>query len=185
MNYKKLVLLSTMSCILAPLTAQAEIKTETFTCNVVHYVRKNVAELRSTSILIRNADLVNAVTINRLTIRNVFGTVVHDSGPAAGVPIPLNTDFSPDLDISVVPPGASYYLRTNNIWGNNSLPVSAGNNQAGQFMSATVQVSKNGKKNLVSVSTRPRARERIVTATGAIEGIEHSSDSVTCTRIDD
>jgi len=185
MKYKKLVLLSTMSCILAPLAAQAEIKTETFTCNAVHYVRKNVAELRSTSILIRNADLVNSATIERLTIRNVFGNVVHDSGPAAGVPIPLNTDFSPDLDITVVPPGASYYLRTNNIWGNNGLPVSAGNNQAGQFMSVTVQVSKKGKKSLIYVSTRPRARERLVTQTGVTEGIEHSSDHVPCTRTDD
>jgi hypothetical protein len=185
MNYKKLVLLSVMGFVLTPLATRAEAKTETFSCNVAHFIRDNGAELRSASILIRNADLVNSVNVERITIRNTFGNVIHDSGPAAGVAFPLNTDFVPALDISVVPPGATYYIRTNNIWGNNALPVSAGNNQAGQSMSATVQISKHGKKDLVFVSTRPRSRERLVTQTGAVEGAERSSDSATCVRIDD
>lgn len=177
--------LSALSLALAPAAVPAAPKTQTLACNVSHFVRAGGTEMRSASIVVRNYDLANAATVERITIRNVFGAVVHDSGPAAGVPIPLNTDFAVPLDITTVPPGASYYLRTNHLWGNNSLPAADGGNEAGQAMSAVVQVSKEGKEDLLVVSTRPRSRERISTPIGANEGAERSGDSAVCTTLAD
>ena len=177
--------LSALSLALAPAAVPAAPKTQTLACNVVHFVRAGGTEMRSAAILVRNYDLSNSATIERITIRNVSGAVVHDSGPAAGVLIPLNTDFAVPLDITIVPPGASYYLRTNHIWGNNSLPAADGGNEAGQAMSAVVQVSKEDKEDLLVVRTRPRSRERSLVAPAFPEGAERSSDSGPCTKLPD
>jgi hypothetical protein len=185
MKLGKAIWFLALSLALAPAAVPAAPKTQTLACNVSHFVRAGGLELRSTAILVHNYDSGNAATVERITIRNVSGALVHDSGPAAGVLIPLNTDFAVPLDITTVPSGASYYLRTNHIWGNNSLPAADGGNEAGQAMSAVVQVSKEGKEELLVVRTRPRSRERIITPTGANEGAERSSDSGSCTRLPD
>jgi hypothetical protein len=185
MKLGKAIWFSALSLALAPAAVLAAPKTQTLSCNVAHFVRAGGTEMRSASIAVRNNDLSNPATIERITIRNVFGAVVHDSGPAAGVLIPLNTDFAVPLDITTVPSGASYYLRTNHIWGNNSLPAADGGNEAGQAMTAVVQVSKEGKEDLLVVRTRPRSRERIITPAGASEGAERSSDSGACTKLPD
>src|SRR5207249_1123147 len=88
--------------------------------------------------------------------------VVHDSGPAIGVPHPLNRDIVPPQDITTVPPGASYYLGTNHIWGNNSV-AGPGGNQQGFSMSVDVEYSGDPKTNLRVTSTL-RVRERVFVA---------------------
>jgi len=185
MKLGKTIWLSALSLALAPAAVPAAPRTQTLACNVSHFVRAGGTEMRSAAILVHNYDSTNPATVERITIRNVFGAVVHDSGPAAGPAIPLNTDFLTPLDITIVPPGASYYLRTNHIWGNNSLPAADGGNEAGQAMSAVVQVSKEGKEDLLVVRTRPRSRERSLIAPVFPEGVERSSDSAACTKLAD
>lgn len=181
---KSIIVLSLATLLLAP-TAVLAVKKQTFVCGSVHQVRQGGLELTSTALGLRNADLTNPMTVERITIRNVFGAVVHDSGPAAGVPHPLNTDFVTPLDITVVPPGASYYLRTPHIWGNFSLPPISGGNEGGQSMTATIEVSKKGKKNLAFIGANARARERLTSPTGVVtEGAERSRTGLTCEALE-
>jgi len=130
--------------------------------------------LRSTSISLRNLDLVNPTMVERITIRNAFGDVVHDSGPATeNNPHPLNTDFTPNLDITVVPPGASYYIATTHIWGLGGIPDVP---ETGQSMSATVQFSKEGKAALFVVGGENRTRQ-------APNAAERARNSTQCTAV--
>jgi len=146
-------------------------------------VRNAGAELHSAAISVRNPDTAHAASIERLTIRNGYGDIVHDSGPAAGVAHPLNTDFTPPLDITVVPPGASYYLQTRHIWGLDGLPPSAGGAQAGFLMSATLEIAKANRKVPVFVGRRDTVRERPASAP-PVEGPERSSSAIACVRLD-
>jgi len=156
----------------------------TVVCSAAHFVRAGGSELRSTAITLSNLDLANLATIERITIRNVYGEVVHDSGPATGQPHPANTDFAPPLDITVVPPGANYYLWTPHIWGFNSIPPQIGEDpisaaQGGFTMSATVQFSKEGKAALFVVESFGLNRERFFGGLGA----ERSRNSLQCTEV--
>ncbi len=151
-------------------------------CHVQHYARFGGLELHSTSIRFNNGDSVNAATIERLTIYDFFGIVVHDSGPKTSVTHPSNTDFNPEVDITTVPPNANYYIRTNHIWGNDSIPdLSDGisGNQRGQLMSVVVEFSKRGKSSLFVVETGPRARGRINSSPQA----ETSANTERCFRV--
>jgi hypothetical protein len=177
------ILQTVLACaIAAPAVAASDV---TLYCGLSHFVRIGGTEQASAALVFHNADLKNAVTIKRLTFRNVFGAVVHDSGPAVGIAHPLNTDFAAALDVTVVPPGANYYLRTNHIWGNNPLPLAAGGNEGGQSMSVTVTVAKEGERRLFQLVVAPRIRERTFNGNSFVEGIEHSRSVSQCTRIDD
>lgn len=147
----------------------------TIVCSAVHFLRAGGTELRSTAISLGNLDLVNPTTVERITIRNAFGDVVHDSGPATenNNPHPLNTDFSGGLNITVVPPGASYYIATTHIWGFVGIPDMP---EAGQSMSARVQFSKEGKAALFVVGGNNRTRQ-------APNGAERARDSIQCTEV--
>lgn len=149
-------------------------------CPGTHFVRDGGNEMRSTVISFRNMDLENAATIERLTVRNAFGEIVHDSGPATVAPHPFNNSFPGGLDITVVPPGGNYFLATSDIWGLNSVPGSGGNSQ-GFTMSITVESSKEGKADLLRVGTRLRSRTRLLTPLS--EGAERSSNTGTCVEI--
>jgi len=155
----------------------------TVVCGAVHFIRAAGTELRNTVINLRNLDLVNPTTVLRITIRNTPGDVVHDSGPATHQDHPLNTDFatdlSPGLNITVVPPGASYYIGTNHIWPAGVIPPQDGVDRflTGQAMSATVQFSKEGKADLFVVGAVSRTRER------AAPGAERARDSSQCTKV--
>jgi len=180
----RLILLLLVSLVFVP-TADAA-RTTKVNCGSIHALRNSDAETFTASVVVRNVDLENAVTIERLTFRNFFGDVVHDSGPAIGVPHPPNADFTPPQDITVVPPGASYYLSTNHIWGNNPIPGPAGNTQGGS-MSVLVELSKAGDRDLVVVSSPLRDRQRflIFTPTGpiAVQGAELSRDRSPCVEV--
>ena len=148
-------------------------------CGAVHFIRAQGTELRNTVISLRNLDLVNTALIERITVRNAFGDVVHDSGPATSQPHPLNTDFAGGLDITSVPPGASYYIATNHIWPAGEIPPRDGVALAetGQNMAVTVQFSKEGKADLLQVSSISRTRERFGT------GAERARDGGACTQV--
>lgn len=151
----------------------------TVVCGAVHFIRAQGTELRNTVISLRNLDLVNPATVQRITIRNAFGDVVHDSGPATGDPHPLNTDFSGGLDITHVPPGASYYLATSHVWPGGEIPPRDGMvlSETGQNMAATVQFSKDGKRDLFHVTAVSRTRERFGT------GAERARDGSACSEV--
>lgn len=166
---------------LAPLAAFA--KTEAVTCSASHFVSAGGAEMQSTVIGFRNADLENPATIERLTIRNAHGTIIHDSGPATGTPHPVNNAFPGGLNITTVPPGATYFLITRDIWGLFDVPGSAGPSQ-GFSMSVTIEWSKAGKAELLSVGTRTRGRERLVSPDGFVsERMEHTSTVRPCVGV--
>ena len=156
-------------------------------CPISHFVRSGGMEMRSASILFNNGDPVNAATIERLTIYDFFGIVVHDSVAGSH---PLNADFMPPVDITTVPPNANYYVRTNHIWGNDPIPNlmdGISGNRRGQFMSVVVEFSKKGKRRLFVVSTRPRSRQREEVTPGPPpvfrERAERSSTPSTCFRV--
>lgn len=171
--------------------AQTQIETRRVRCGTAHFVRNNGAEIRSGVIVFNNADLLNSVTIERFTVFDFFGNVVHDSGPATGVPHPLNTDFATPVDITVVPPGATFYLSTPQLvtggvaWDANPMPLLNGN-ERGNSISVVVQFSKGGESNLFQVHARTRTRQRVVLSSGAaVQGTELSSNLAFCFRVKD
>ena len=167
--------------------ADEEIHVRSVRCQISHFVRNNGTEIRSAVVIFNNGDLVNPTTIERITIFDLFGDVVHDSGPAIGVPHPLNTDFAPPLNITVVPPGATFYLNTNHIvtggiaWDAITIPLPNGD-ERGQAMGVVVQFSKLGGLKLFQVHGRARSRQRITTSTGFTQGTELSSNDLFCFR---
>lgn len=167
---------------LAVVPAYSFAKVEAVNCPGTHFVRAGGTEIRSTVISFRNTDLANPATVERITIRNAFGQVIHDSGPATSTPHPFNNAYTGDgRDITLVPPGATYFLVTSDIWGlNNIFPGTA--NQ-GFTLQITVQTSKQGKADLLVVGTRQRGRERVPTPTDFAEGMEHSSHAGTCIAV--
>jgi hypothetical protein len=178
---KRLQGLAVAGAMLFPLIGFARGETtETTRCYAAHFVRTNPAinlnELRLTVVYFNNGDLENAATIERLTVRDAFGTVLHDSGPKIGVPHPLNTVLTPPLDFTTVPPGATYTFATTNLWSGN-VP---GGLTAGSALSITVEVSKAGKQRLLVVHARESSRE--LTSIGA-HGAERSADGARCFRI--
>src|SRR5262245_37385513 len=84
-------------------------------CTGAHYIRSTNdggQEIALASIVVRNFNTTDPVTVHRLTIHDLFGNVVHDSGPEIGVPHPLTHSVAPPLDITTVPPGAVYFVQT-------------------------------------------------------------------------
>lgn len=161
--------------------------TQLFHCGMTHFVRNAGTEIASTTITVRNADSFNSATIERLTVRDGQGRVLLDAGPAAGIALPLNTDFpftAAGTDITQVPPGGTVYLRSNHIWGNDGLPpLNAAGNEVGQSLSATVQVAKPGRRNLVFVQATPRIRSRRLDNGVARETDTLASASVPCVAL--
>ena len=176
---KRLMSILLLGLMMAPLAARAKTRAET--CIVSHFVRNGGNELRSTAIIFTNADPRHTATIERFTIRNLFGDMVHESGPAIGVPLPLNTALSPPLDVTEVPPGATFFLQTRFVWGLNSIP---GGNSQGFAMAATLEWSKKGDSDLFRISVRPRSRVRVLRPDGSIrEAQETSSNDSLCFEV--
>ena len=147
----------------------------TVVCGGVHFIRAAGTEARSTVISLRNLNLLTPAVVERITVRNAHGQVIHDSGPAAGTLHPANTDFSPALDITDVPPGASYYLATSHIWPSGELP--APDAELGQNLAVTVQFSTVDNPALFVVEANSRTRET------AAPRAERARDSNQCTRL--
>src|SRR5262245_14334825 len=135
------------------------------TCAGAHYIRSTNdggQEIALASIVVRNLNTTDSVTIQRLTIRDLFGNVVHDSGPDIGVPHPLTHAIVPPLDITTVPPGAVYFGQTIDIWGLDSIPAG---NQNGVGLSAIVKFSTPGRADLVDVTDSRIVRRRLISPT--------------------
>lgn len=155
---------------------------DTARCAVSHFVRVGGTEIRSTSISLRNFDPTHAATIERITIYDFFGRKVHESVAPAH---PINTDIPGGVDITVVPPNANYYLRTNHIWGNNSIPDLGDGfdgNARGFNMTAVVEFSKPGNPKLFAVGTNTRARDRFANPPPGpvFEGAERAFSTGAC-----
>lgn len=170
--------------------ADEEIHGRRVRCGISHFVRNNGTEIRSAVVIFNNGDVVNPAAIERITIFDFFGNVVHDSGPAIGVAHPLNTDFTPPVDITVVPPGAAFYLNTPQFvtggiaWDANPIPLPNGNDR-GQAMGVVVQFSKEGNPKLFQVHGRARSRQRVQTSPGFFtQGTELSSNLLFCFRVE-
>jgi len=149
-------------------------------CGGFHIVRAN-GEMFSSNISIRNQNPAESVTLERITIHDIFGNVVFDAGAAAGAPIPPNTDLVPALDVTVVPPHANYYLSTKHIWGLGPLPAG---NQNGFNLSWAVQYSTQGRSDLVAVVGSNIVRQRIQTGPSSFaEGDEHTRVRQDCLRL--
>lgn len=142
-------------------------------------------EMLDTAIGLVNHNLHSSVTITRLTIRNFFGDIVWDSGPAVGAAHPRNTDTEPDQDITTVPPGAAYYITTSHIWpGNGFVPDPVVGRVGGGFaMSVRLKFITDGNPELFVVTTGLRGRERIETFPGSgvfFQGGEKTRTSRKC-----
>ena len=86
-------------------------------CIAPHYI-VNDRQLRWTALVFSNSDLVNPTTIERITVRNIFGDVFSDTGPATPDPHPSGPGGT---DISVVPPGGARVFTTLSVFGPNNL----------------------------------------------------------------
>ena len=148
-------------------------------CGGVHAVRSNpsigLSEMFYTSIAVRNHNTLESVTIQRITIRDSFGAIVFDGGPATSTPFPPNRDFSisgEPLDITVVPPSTTHYLATKDIWGDSPIPSG---NQNGNSLTINLQFSTLGKSDLVFVSVSNIVRQLVSPGVPrGIEGEEHT-----------
>jgi len=179
---KRIVMFFLSGLLLVPTTAWAE--SGKVRCTAAHYVRNGEQELQTTAIIFNNGDENNPVTIERITLWSFFGVVVHDSGPAIDIDHPVNDDFDIDNDITVVPPGATYYLRTNHIFGNDAIPPNLGGNKAGSPMAVVVEWSTKGKSGNFVVHVRRRARERVNLGGGNFgEGAETISADSVCFKL--
>jgi hypothetical protein len=153
-------------------------------CGGFHLIRANsninLSEMFTTNISVRNQNPGDPVTVERLTIYDAFGTIVYDAGSAVGVPLALNTDFAPALDLTAVPPHGNFYVGTRHIFGFVSIPTG---NINGASLSFIVQYATSGKADLVAVSSSNLVRQRFLTATGVLEGDEHTRVRQDCVRL--
>jgi hypothetical protein len=172
--------------------APAVADTGTVLCGAAHFLRAT-GEFGSASVTFRNFNPRHSVTIDRITYRDVFGNVVWDSGrdSPTGAPHPRNFDvrvqdpqsgvFQP-LDITVVPPGATYYLQTHFIWGFAEIPPLMDRSGRGSAMQVTVKYSTSGRKELFLVT----AALRILATTGpGNTQIERTRTGFTCFELGD
>ena len=157
-----ILLLLLVGLVIVPRVDAAKRRTKVTRCAIAHFFRNVGAEMVFTIIEFNNGDLTGTVRIDRITIRNSFGDVVWDSGPAIGVSHPLNTDYTPPLDITSVPNGATYYLPTTAIWG----LFAVNTNQEGFHMSVTVQWSTLGSTSKFKIMAERTARVRIDNGNG-------------------
>ena len=163
-----------------PLSSLAGVNTTH--CPFSHFQRVGGTEIRTSTLGFRNADLANAATIERITMRNAFGQIVQDSSPATGTPHPPSGPFG-GVDVTVIPPGANLFLVSNDLWGLENVPGAAGPAQ-GFSMSVRVQVRKEGKADLLVVSSRQRTRDRVIGPSGIpSEGAERATNIVHCAPV--
>ncbi len=152
-------------------------------CYAAHIVRSAGTEMRFTVISLNNGDTQNAAVIERLTIRDGDGTVLHDSGPKIGIPHPLAQGTIPARNFTIVPPGAHFAISTTDIWGFGIVPTHAG--RGNELISMQVEVSKPGKRSLFQVSSREITRERVLLPTGSFTvGAERAGTMAPCFPVD-
>jgi|SRR3990172_1824407 len=181
--------------LLLPAVAFAD--TVIFRCHAPHVVRglgpsvpatTSPTELRFTLLFFSNGDLENAAVIRRLTWRDAFGTVRHDSGPNSPTGTPHPLVFG--VNITTVPPGGNFAFATTTLWGLAHPPFAPPPASGlGIFLPAgsmTVEVSTEKPRHFL-VHARETVRQRItdpVTAPVSF-GEERSSQVARCFRVRD
>jgi len=181
--------------LLSPALAIAD--TIVFRCHAPHQVRElgpsggattPPTELRFTVFSFTNGDLEHAAVIGRLTWRDAFGVVRHDSGPNSPTATPHPLVFG--LNITTVPPGGAFTFATTTLWGLAhppfAPPPASGLGILLPAGSMTVEVSSERPRRFL-VHARETVRQRItdpVTAPVSF-GEERSSQTARCFRIRD
>ena len=139
-------------------------------CEFAHFWRHvedpERRELGTTFLTFMNTDLDHEANILRLTIRDLYGEVVFDGGPksAANQALPKNMKVNlPDgLDISVIPPGATYFINSRDFFG--IFPIAStedaltGDNERGFTMQVRVEFKKKGPAKRFVVSAHSKFR---------------------------
>jgi hypothetical protein len=182
--------------LLLPAVAFAD--TLTFRCHAPHQVRDlgpagpglppPPTELRFTVFFFANGDLEHGAVIKRLTWRDGFGTVRHDSGPNSPTAMPHPLVFG--VNITTVPPGGNFIFATTTLWGLAQPPFapppSVG---SGTFLTAgsmTVEVAtENPRLFVVNARETVRARRTDPPEVPVSFGEERSSQVARCFRIRD
>lgn len=164
---------------LAVLPAYSLAGVQVVSCPFSHFVRDQGREMRTSVLAFRNMDLQNWATIQRITVRNAFGNIIHDSGPHQH---PLSSAFG-GLDITQIPPGASLFLLSSDFWGLFNVP--GGPPSQGFLMTVTVEVAKEGNASLLAVGSARRSRERITNEDTFLvsEGADRSGQFANCTNL--
>lgn len=147
-------------------------KTRTYSFPGSHTITLAGTQIIYVTFGLRNLDLYNPMTIERLTIRDLFGNVASDTGPVTPNAHPLNSDITPNLNITVVPPGAAYYLNTTHIFGLAALPAG---NQNGFVLTNLIQASKAGDPDLMAITASIVTRELVA---GPAYGVERARGAV-------
>jgi hypothetical protein len=157
--------------------------TDTTRCYAAHFVRGAPPgdEMRFTVIFFNNGDRDPAV-VERFTVRDDEGNIIHDSGPKIGVPHPLANGPVPPQDITTVPPGGVFSLSTTDIWGFNNIPQYQGRGL--RSISVTVEMATSGDRKQVVVHAREIARQRFFLPTppfaGTGVGAERAANDTAC-----
>jgi hypothetical protein len=144
-------------------------------CYGTHFVRNNNSELHFTTLFFQNADPSNTAVVERITIRDDIGTIIHDSGPRIGKPHPPALGPIPPLDITNVPPGGTFGWSTTDVFGFATIPSQAGKGL--RSLSMTAEISKQGDPKLVTVHARQIVRGLVNLA---VLAEERSNNSSTC-----
>ena len=151
--------------------------TGTTRCYGVHFVRNGGDEVQFSVLFFNNGDLQHWAVIDRITVRDDLGNLLHDSGPKIGIPHPLANAPIPPLDITNVPPGGTFGLSTSDLWGFNNIPQLAAGTRS---LSMTAEVTKDGDPKLFTVHSRQIVRQRVIGPTGPTIVTERSNTDSTC-----
>lgn len=156
--------------------------TQTTRCEAAHIVRPGANEIRFTVIFFNNGDRYPAV-VERFTVRDDAGNIIHDSGPKIGVPHPLSRAPIPPQDITTVPPYGTFTLSTLDLYEFNDVPQYVG--RGNRALSVTVDMATPGNPKGVVVHTRQFARERLVNPTTGmvVLGAERALTQTACFRV--
>ena len=127
----------------------------TWVCPFPHARVGVFGELTTSQVNFTNVGKETA-TIEQFTIRDFFGDIVTDVGPSTGVPLPLNTDQLPPVDVTDIPPGANFYLESDHFFKKTSIP---GVPRLGFRMSATVKIRVEEDTDSIIVGGLTRFRE--------------------------
>jgi hypothetical protein len=161
--------------------------TQTFSCGMYHFVRNQNTEMITSAVVIRNLDAMFPATVMQITLRDIDGKIVHDSGPAVGIPHPRSFDF-PNAhpngrDMTAVPPLGTSFLRSSQIWGTGPLPLEVGGPEMGQLLTAWIVVSKQGPRNALAVTASERVRSLAATPGGLRETDTRDNRATECQAV--
>ena len=163
-----IIFLVLVGLVTVPTVASAVLKK--VKCPAEHFLDPMGTEIAFTCFSLQNGNVNPKRNVNwqRLTGRNLYGTVVHNS-VAPNLPVNTGVD-DPDpvtnpngLNISPVPGGATYFICTTHIWGLASIPntgLDPGGNLQGTGMVFTIEYTHLNEAPARNVTVVARRRVR-------------------------